>query len=232
MIISTWFCHYVLLSSLFCFKYKFNTVQSDCPGWLFSVFPRHIFRYFKWINECISTQLHALLVLLFRMWFMRPQLDKKWSFSSLLLIPTGNLLVSKWSVAPQTKHPRKPIVNRLVKSYSISYGRYKPVVSGVVNNCCETPIIPLIFDFLIFFELDCFVTGELISSIRSSFEKYLRYIHRTGSMKHGWIIILDSSVWACNTSGADIRRRDLAQLVIVNVVAGGEFWNFWCHTMD
>ena len=52
----------------------------------------------------------------------------------------------------------------------------------------------------------------------------LTYIHRKGSMKHGWIIIWDSSVCTCNTSDADVRRRhDLAQLVIVNVVVGGEF---------
>ena len=32
------------------------------------------------------------------------------------------------------------------------------LVSGVVNNSCETPISPLIFEF--FFEIDCFDTGE------------------------------------------------------------------------
>ena len=32
-----------------------------------------------------------------------------------------------------------------------------PLVSGVVNNCCETIITPLIFNF--FLEIDCFDTG-------------------------------------------------------------------------
>ena len=49
-------------------------------------------------------------------------------------------------------------------------------------------------------------------------------IHRTGSMKHGWVIISGSSVCSCNVNGTDIRRRyDVVQSVIVNVVVGGEF---------
>ena len=45
-------------------------------------------------------------------------------------------------------------------------------------------------------------------------------------MKQGWIIIWGSSICTYNTSGADIGRRyDLAQMVIVNVVVGGEFEN-------
>ena len=53
---------------------------------------------------------------------------------------------------------------------------------------------------------------------------FLTDIHRTGSMKHGWIVILSSSVRMSNESGADVRRRyDLAQVVIANVIVGGEF---------
>ena len=50
------------------------------------------------------------------------------------------------------------------------------------------------------------------------------HIHRTGSMKYGWVIISGSSVCSCNESGAGIRGiHDVAQSVIVNVVVGREF---------
>ena len=56
---------------------------------------------------------------------------------------------------------------------------------------------------------------------------FLTQLHRTRSTKHEWFIILGSRVRTCNESGADGRRRhDLAQVVIVNVVVGGEFWKF------
>ena len=47
---------------------------------------------------------------------------------------------------------------------------------------------------------------------------------RTGSMKHGWVVILGSSVRTGIESGANVRRRhDSAQVFIVTVVDGGEF---------
>ena len=55
----------------------------------------------------------------------------------------------------------------------------------------------------------------------------LTEIHRTGSMKHGWVIIFGSSVRTCNESSADVRRRtNLARVVIGNMVVGGDFWKF------
>ena len=49
-------------------------------------------------------------------------------------------------------------------------------------------------------------------------------IRRTGSMKHGWVIISGSSVSSYNERCTDIRRRhNVAQSVIVNVVVGGYF---------